>query len=168
MSSPAVEREWWKGPTWEIQIFYPAPGVLYTRAEGQADLECAQHAMQAFDRVAAATTEKVAVFHDWEGITAYTAEVRSTYTKWSKGHVERLAGVHILIRSRMVAMAVTLVSAAVGGVITAHYDRNAFEKLRAETILRRRRASENPPDDGGPPTSGPYSIRRGWMTNNGQ
>lgn len=131
-----------------MNIFYPAPGVLYTRAEGQADIECALHAMQAFDRVAAATTEKVEVFHDWAGITGYTAEVRSTYTRWSKSHVERLGGVHVLIRSRMVAMAVTLVSAAVGGVISAHHDRIAFDKLRAEAILRRRRIVDMPPESG--------------------
>ena len=155
MIAPQSERNVWRGATWEIQVFYPAPGVLYTRASGHATLEAAHHAMRAFDRLAALTVEKIEAFHDWEGITGYDAEVRSEYTRWSKSHVERLGGVHVMVRSRLVAMAVTLVSAAVGGKIYAYNDRSAFEKLRAEAIVRRRRQSEPPP-----PPSGPLSSQR--------
>jgi len=175
MPPPPSEREIWRGPTWEIQIFYPAPGVLYTRVSGHADIQCARLAMNAFDRLAASTSDPIEVFHDWERVTGYDSEVRTEYTRWSRPHLHRLGGLHVLIRSRLVAMAISVYRAAVGAVITAHYDLREFDKARAEAILRRRRKSEPPPASGpvsswgGPVSSrsGPVSSRGGPMSSRG-
>lgn len=163
--SPLPERETFKGPGWEIHIFYPAHGVLYTRVTGHADIVCARHAMNAFDRLAASTREPIEAFHDWEDVTSYDSEVRTEYTRWSKTHLDRLGGLHVLIRSRLVAMAISVYRAAVGGVVTAHYDRREFDKVRAEAILRRRRLSEPPPASGPLSSrSGPVSSRTGPLS----
>lgn len=148
MSDSPFERDHWKGRGWELFLYNPAPGVLYTRVMGHADLPCVRVLMGAFDRVASLTPDKMEVFHDWERVTGYEAEVRPEYTRWSKGHLHCLAGLHILIRSRLLAMGITVANAALNGAMTAHYERAEFEKLRAEAILRRRRTAEAGPTSG--------------------
>ncbi|MCC6555610.1 MAG: hypothetical protein IT372_21825 [Polyangiaceae bacterium] len=137
------EPEHWKSESWEIFIFNPAPGVLYTRMIGYADLACARHAMRGFDRIAMAPG-LVDAFHDWEQVTGYRTEVRQEYTAWSKGHSDRLSSIHVLLKSRIVAMGVSVFNAACGGIVTAHHSRASFERIRAQVILRRRQESGLP------------------------
>jgi len=155
MHDSPFERDHCKGRSWEVFLYNPAPGVLYTRVMGHVDRPCVQILMGAFDRIASLTPDKIEVFHDWERVTGYEAEVRPEYTRWSKSHVDRLASVHVLIRSRILAMGITVANVALNGVITAHYERAEFEKLRAEAILRRRRTADAGPASG--PTSSPTS-----------
>lgn len=163
MPESPFESDHWRGRTWELSLYNPAPGVLYTRVMGHADLECVHHLMRAFDRVASLTPDRVEAFHDWERISGYDAEVRPVYTRWSQGHPERIGALHILVRSRIVAMGITVANVALGGVMTAHNDRAEFEKVRAEAILRRRRLADAGPASGPmssrSPASGPISAR---------
>jgi len=138
------EPEHWKTRMWEVFLYNPAPGVLYTRIIGYADIGCARHAMRGFDQVAM-TAQLVDAFHDWELVTGYTADVRREYTAWSAGHQDRLSSINVLFRSRLVAMGVSVFNAALGGIVTAYDNRSDFERRRAEVIWRRRQEADMPP-----------------------
>jgi hypothetical protein len=122
---------------WELRATNPAPHTLYTRVSGRTDLAAVQLLMQAFDRVATAQGV-VDAFHDWEQVESYTPEARETYVKWSSGHRSQVSSVHLLIRSRLIAMAISVGNLAVGGFLQSYTDRKVFEQALQATIARRR------------------------------
>jgi C4-dicarboxylate-specific signal transduction histidine kinase len=141
---PPFEQAHWKEKSWELFVYNPAPGVLFTRVSGHGERACAEHIVRAFDHVAL-TADKVEIFHDWELLNGYAAEVRVEMTAWTRGILHRLGSVHILVRSKIVAMGITIADVALGGVLTSHNDRRAFERVRAEATLRRRREADRSP-----------------------
>jgi hypothetical protein len=131
-------KENWKTPTWELVMTCPVQGVFCTRVSGHADLDCALHLMRAFDRIAAITLGALDAFHDWEAVTGYESIVRQELARWSEVH-EKAGEVHVLVRSRLVAMGVSVANVALGGMIQVYSDRAKFEKIRADRIAQKRR-----------------------------
>jgi hypothetical protein len=125
---------------WELRATNPAPHTLLSRVSGQVDLEAVRHLMRAFDQVAA-SQGVVDAFHDWELVDGYTSEAREAYVRWSSGHPEKVSSVHILVRSRMVSMAISVGNLVVGGFLQPYSDRKAFDQMLLGTIVRRKRAA---------------------------
>lgn len=90
-----------------IVLQNPAPGILASRVSGHLDLAGAKCLMAAFDQVAA-SHRPVEVFHDWRGVEGYDSDAREIYTRWSAAHRGDVVRVHILFRSKLVAMAVSV------------------------------------------------------------
>ncbi|MDC3952901.1 hypothetical protein [Polyangium jinanense] len=133
-------KESWKTDAWELLMTSPAHGVFFTRVSGHADLDCALHVMRAFDRLAALTLGDIEVFHDWEHVTGYDSIVRQEFVRWAQEHPKQ-GEAHILVKSRIVAMGVSVANVALGGRLKAYADRPKFERARTETIASKRRAS---------------------------
>jgi len=133
-------KENWKTDAWELYMTSPAYGVFFTRASGYADLDCALHVMRAYDRLASYTLGDVDVFHDWEGVTGYESVVRQELVRWSQEQTKS-GEVHILVKSRIVAMGVSVANVALGGELKVYSDRQKFDKARTETTASRRRQS---------------------------
>lgn len=137
MHAPAFAPASWRQEKWEIHVENPAPGLLLARASGMMDLESVGHLMDAFDQVAAAHPGKVDAFHDWEEMDGYAPDARQRYITWSKSHQERLSGVNILVRSRLVHMAVAVSNVVVGGAMRAYSVRAHWEEALNKAIASR-------------------------------
>lgn len=108
----------------------PRPGVLCSVVSGYATMRCVESLMKAFEEVErAAPGERIEAFHDWEGVRGYAAGVLERYTEWSKQHRDRVLTVHVLVSSRMVAMAISVARLALP-YLMGYSDRQAFEKVR--------------------------------------
>jgi len=103
--------------------------MFYSRCSGRFDLEAVGHLMRGFERVAA-EGGLVDTFHDWADVESYDAEVRVPYTDWAWAHRQQVASLHILVRSRLLAMGISVANMGLGGMITSYTDRAPFETVR--------------------------------------
>lgn len=78
------------------------------------------------------------LFVDAEEMASYTAEYRRRWTSWLMANRGALASVHILFRSRLVQMGINLVNPLIGGFLTSHSERTAFERAIDEARARPR------------------------------
>jgi hypothetical protein len=114
----------------------PAPHVELIRCEGYARRDHLDMVIASRDRILR-EAGRIAIFDDLEDLRGYDSEVRSRLTAWSQAHRAGIVGFHILLRSKIVAMGVSLANAAIGGNIEAHTTRDVFEiALAREVALR--------------------------------
>lgn len=104
-----------------------ARGVVLTRMCGHATLD---HLPPILELVEAEidSGERPHVFHDWEKMTGYDSAVRVAMTDWYGKVESRVAKVHVLTASRLVAMGVSVVALAVGARVEIHASRASFER----------------------------------------
>lgn len=115
-----------------VSIRRPAPHVELIRCEGHARAELIDLVLKNREEILA-ECGRIALFDDLESMNGYDSSVRLKLTDWGKKHRDRIVAFHILTRSRLVAMGVTVANLALGGHIQAHTNRRAFEDaLRAE------------------------------------
>lgn len=109
-----------------ITLRNPAPHVELLRCEGHARAEHIDMVLESRERILRACG-KLAIFDDLEDLRGYDSEVRTRLTAWSRENRPKIVAFHILFRSKLVAMGVSLANLAIGGVIVAHTRRAAFE-----------------------------------------
>ena len=82
---------------------------------------------------------KFDVFHDWGNLASFTPNARSVFLKWGHDrydHNRRVCrGVHILIESTVVFLALGAVSSISSGYTKAYRQRRTFE-LERDRLLR--------------------------------
>jgi hypothetical protein len=85
-------------------------------------------------------THRLDIFHDWSGVTGFSTDARRVFLKWGR---ERNAfnrrmcrGVHILLESTLVFLALDAVTTFTRGYMTPYRSRRTFE-LERESFLRR-------------------------------
>lgn len=118
-------------------IWRPAPGVIVVVFKGVLSAQAAARIDEILRRLTA-DGQKHEDFHDWEGMTDYDGEARVTLTNTALAIRVTSEHVHLLVRSRAVAMGVKVASAVLGN-ITSHLDRASFEKALEESIIRHRK-----------------------------
>src|SRR4051812_26190237 len=60
-------------------------------------------------------------FHDWERMDSYDTRCRQDMTEWTIRNIGQIAGWHILVRSRLVAMGVATASLLIGKEVITSY-----------------------------------------------
>lgn len=70
---------------------------------------------------------KLTVFHDWLDMTGYDSSCRKRITDWTVKHLDAYAAVHVLLRSKLVAMGVQVANLALGGLVKTHKTRASLE-----------------------------------------
>ena len=148
MAANATGTTSFKGPGGSATTTSPAPGIFRTNVEGHLDVTMARHVVEAGDRVAAAAGFLVA-FHDWEAVTGYETQARVVLTEWGVRLGKRVERVHLLVKSRIVAMGVAIAGLVLRGMLVSYTDRKAFEAALADRIAQARR-----PEAGGTPPDG--------------
>lgn len=78
---------------------------------------------------------RLAFFIDAERMKSYDSTFRRQWTEWLGDRRAKLDGVHLLIRSRVVQMGLTIVNPLVGNYLVGHGERSSWE--RALTDARR-------------------------------
>lgn len=113
----------------------PAPHVLLISGHGHADAVLVDHILQWRDAIVA-EQGKIALFDDLQRVSGYDSEVRARLTKWAHEHKREIVAFHILVRSKLVAMGVSVASLALGSAIHAHARRETFEAALARETGR--------------------------------
>ena len=73
---------------------------------------------------------RLVAFHDWERAESYDTEARLLLTRWGASIARDVEVVHILFRSKLVAMGVSVAALVLGGMIHPHTTRASFEAAR--------------------------------------
>ena len=68
------------------------------------------------------------IFVDAYDLEGYDSEVRLGATNWLKTHKSAVRKQHMLVRSRLTKMGLSVASLALGGVLEGYADRDAFER----------------------------------------
>jgi hypothetical protein len=127
----------WSTDRGVLHLERPTAGIVTTRVEGFAAVELGVRIM-AWVNAALDDDETPTVFHDWELATGYEPALRPRFTAWYLRVRSRVAGVHVLTKSKLVAMGVSLVSLATGNDIVGYRERPPFTKALDATLLAAR------------------------------
>lgn len=117
----------------KLHVTRPSTHVELVRAEGYADGPVVDLILEQRDEILRAHG-RIALFDDLEGMTGYDSVVRTTLTEWSRVHKSEIVAFHILTRTRIAAMGVTVANLALGGHIRVHVRRESFEQALAEYV----------------------------------
>jgi hypothetical protein len=119
------------GTTW---IWRPVPSVLVCLVKGVLTSQAASKMDEVLRRVTA-DVSRHEDFYDWEGMTDYDGEARIQLTNTALSMRSAYERVHMLVRSKTVALGVKVASAVVPGFVV-HMDRPSFENALAESLQR--------------------------------
>jgi hypothetical protein len=129
----------WTTATGALEMWYPAPGVVADRIVGHLDLELARRFTERLTVKMAGG--RIHVFSDWERMEGYDSAVRMELTAWALRRRSGFAGIHALVRSRLVAMGLSVANVALGNFMQAYTDRAVFERMCADRVLKARLAA---------------------------
>lgn len=63
---------------------------------------------------------RIRMFFDFWTMPTYDSEMRTEWTNWLVSHRERLDAIHVVARSKLVAMGVSVANLALGGIIKSY------------------------------------------------
>ena len=106
--------------------------MIVIQFSGHLDLAHAQHMMAAVDRLRH-TGRPVDAFNDWQAMESYDHEARLALTDWVRRIRPSFRSLHILQRSKIVSMGVSVANLALGGLLRAYTDRDSFQRALATT-----------------------------------
>lgn len=109
-----------------LEICRPKPDVVVERASGRGELGGVRMLIKNLDPIMASGV-RLSIFGDWSKMDGYDAEARQALMDWTLANQRRLAGIHLLVSSRLVAMAVSVANLATSGVTKAYTDRARWQ-----------------------------------------
>jgi hypothetical protein len=123
-------------PSWEpvgggvLRLVLTTPTVIHTRLSGRFDMALASCFIETLEGWMGGRT-CLHAFHDCMALEDYEVDARTRITEWSRAHAAPFSAVHLLVRSRVVAWGVRLVTSLTGDLIVAHAERATFDAARA-------------------------------------
>jgi hypothetical protein len=126
-----------------VRVARPVEGVVLTRVEGFASLELGATLIAWVDEAFGEGTP-LTVFHDWELAEGYEPALRPRFTDWYLHVRSKTSGIHVLTRSKLVTMGVSLVSIATGNEIRAYRERKPFERALEAAVLEAKVSRRRP------------------------
>jgi hypothetical protein len=108
----------------EAALWRPQRGVVVTRVIGHADVALLQ--FYAVHAELEMQNGPLRVFHDWSAMTGYEPAAREELKRWGKQHNHAFAGVHYLVRSKVVVMLISVAALSLGRDLDATTDRAVF------------------------------------------
>lgn len=135
--------EGWGSARGQLIVRHPAPGVVVFVEKGFLTSEFAPHIVAHSDR-ALEEAVKVEVFVDGYDLDGYDPEIRNGASNWLRSHSSRVIAQHMLVRSRLTKMGLSVVSLAFGGLIRGHHERKEFDADLAVAVRRARSVGSRP------------------------
>jgi hypothetical protein len=129
---PQGGRLWTKSDG-QIAIWAPGPGIVVIRLTGRGYEDFAGPIADEFD-VAATKIGKIHFFLDAEHLDKYDSKLRLRATDLFGGNRARVASLHVLFRSSLVAMGVAVANLALDNMITGHSKRSTFKRALDDTL----------------------------------
>lgn len=132
-SSPSL-REVDKGPTFEawrtgqsaMRLDWTRQGVMRQIVVGHGQAEFGPVVLKRWDAVLQHGGKIVMLLDYWDMAT-YDSDLRVAQTGWARRNLEKVESLHMLSRSRLVAMGISVVNLALGGIVTSHTARGTFD-----------------------------------------
>src|SRR5436190_710468 len=115
---PATEPEVLQMEKGTLTITYPAHGVILFSYKGHINASAVPFIEKAVDRVLE-TGVKPDIFVDAADMSGYDSDYRVGVTKWGEKIRKRVGIFLLLVRSKFVAMGVTVSNMMLGGFMTA-------------------------------------------------
>ena len=106
--------------------------MLVTRVIGHANVDLLRFYITQAEREMRGGPLRV--FHDWSGLTGYDPAARDELKRWGKQHNRDFLGVHYLVRSKVVAMLISVAALSMGRDLDATTDRAAFLRQLDATL----------------------------------
>ena len=125
-----------------LGIWTPAPALLVFHVVGYGHRDFARPLLEEFDRLRA-DGRRVHVFGDLERLPSYDSELRINATEHFGAHLASMASLHVLVKSRLVAMGVAVANLALRGLVTTHATREPFVRS-LENQLKEQRSTGFP------------------------
>jgi len=120
-------HERWIAARYDLELWMPKPYVVVVRGRGHATGQHVDRVIEWRER-ALKSGRSIVLFDDLEKMPTYDSEVRIRLTAWVATHRTRIEAMHILLRSKMARMGVSVANLALGGFIKAHIQRDEFER----------------------------------------
>jgi hypothetical protein len=118
-----------------IEVWQPAAGVVCSRCRGHAPVGFSETLTHRLDALIKLGMHPV-VFDDWEELASYDPLTRVHVTAWTAANADKLSGIHVLLKSKLVAMGVTVANVTLRGSVKAYTSRAEFEAALADTVAR--------------------------------
>lgn len=115
------------------ELWLPRPHVIYVRQRGHLDEDVARAMARVCER-AIAGGRRLSGFVDALDVGGYTPEHRRVMTAWIQQALPHIDGMHVLTRSKLVAMGISVANLALGGSIRAHATRATFDAELAHAL----------------------------------
>jgi hypothetical protein len=158
-SGPEEHLRWGRG---ELRIRVTEE-VVYEQVTGYLESGVVAKITQPIDRLIA-TGSKPIIFNDWWDLTGYDTDARLKLTDWIFWIRGKIVGSHILVRSKIVSMGVSIANLALGGMLTVYTDRGefalAYHRAMRQSLRPAPPSERFPPSDRGVPSSQPVSSIR--------
>lgn len=119
------------------RLWVMAPGVIATRVVGHVDAAAVRWYTSRVDRMLL-DGRTMQTFHDWSGIDSFDSDVRGPYRAWAERHVQLVKPPHFLIRSKILAMAISATALVLGHGLVAHTERRDFEEALQDAMFAAR------------------------------
>ena len=120
ISDATSSARWWA----------PKRGIYCTEAHGLAGMAMVRFLDAGWHKTFHASKTSLISFHDWSAITLYEREAREKYQEMSVPIMKHVVVVHILFRTRTLAMAVSVANLVLGGKLRPVADAAVFKQLR--------------------------------------
>lgn len=113
----------WRTARGSLGLWRPFPSLLITALRDHGDAEFVAPMMAAYESLPQGS---IHLFIDAEHVTSYDSSFRTELTARVAGDRQRIASFHILVKSRLVSMGVSVANLALGGIISTTADRRQF------------------------------------------
>ncbi len=133
----------WDSERGSLVITQPAPGVMLFTYAGHVTADVVPFIRKATEPLIARNM-KPDFFVDLEALTGYDPNYRYEITKWGDGIKGRVGVFMLLVRSRLIAMGVSVSNMMLGGMMTATNKRQDFQMALSAAIRKRSQAAPPP------------------------
>lgn len=134
----------WETAKGSVRVWIPAAGVFVTQASGHIDASLVKRIAEAGDECVR-RHKRLLGFHEWSGVRSYDSDARTSFTDWGVRIRREVEQVHFLVASKIVRMGIAVASIVLVGMLVAHDDPAAFERLLRETVWKRERERQSRP-----------------------
>jgi hypothetical protein len=123
----------WRSERGFLEVRRPSSTVVLFIEEGYLESDFADPIAGALD-AALAERGKLHIFVDAYNLDGYEPRVRTSATEWLKAHRARVEVQHMLVRSKITRMGLSVASLALGGVLQGHSARATFDAELARVV----------------------------------
>ncbi|MEZ4380154.1 MAG: hypothetical protein R3A79_02310 [Nannocystaceae bacterium] len=123
-----------EGADFSVAIWAPRADLLITQLRGRGTVEGLRVYTSRAERAMGAGP--LTVFHDWCDLDGYDPAARDALKAWGKAHTAAFAGVHYLVRSKIVMMLISVAALTLGRDLYATTDRASFDAKLAVALRR--------------------------------
>lgn len=106
-------------------LWVPSPTIVVTRAKGVGDIGSLKLYTQKMDRLLL-SGNVVRAFHHWHEVDSFQPDARTYLRKWAAERKDLLADAHYLVRSSILAMAISAAALALDRQLISYTKESEF------------------------------------------